>query len=128
MFSSKRWEREQKKIRQEKERKIAKLEREEAKLEREERKLKAEDYILTISAEAYAKATGKELSDYTYKSIYVRNTYTPVDEEYSFSESALENMVEKGEELGAEIIVDVRLSPDRYTDYLLGTAMILKKK
>jgi len=121
MFSSKRWEREQKKIRQEKERKIAKL-------EREERKLKAEDYILTISAEAYAKATGKELSDYTYKSIYVRNTYTRVDEEYSFSESALENMVEKGEELGAEIIVDVRLSPDRYTDYLLGTAMILKKK
>jgi phosphoenolpyruvate carboxylase len=70
---------------------------------------KAQSYVLTMSARDYAEGVGKRLSDYDFMSVFKED---------------LKYMVQRGEEIGAEVIVDARLFS---SDYLLGTALIPKK-
>ena len=84
----------------------------------EQKREKAKTYVLTISDISYVKKVGKRLDDYHNELI---------------EGNSLEDMVVKGEEIGAEVIIATQISKYISTifweeKYYLGTALIPKKK
>ncbi len=102
-------------------------EKKKAEKEREEFKKYAESRILTISASDYVAKEGKNLTDYDFKFIFATRGHFE-----ERSKSAIVRIMEKGIEIGAEVIVDVRVSQKQRSPYvsdlcLIGTALIPKK-
>jgi len=105
-----------------------KHEQEDYKKELERLKEKALEYVLTMSASDYVNGVGKKLTDYKFRLISVESGYGNYHEGYRIKEGCLGRMTREGERINAEIIVDIKPTEDAYREYLIGTALIPKKK
>jgi hypothetical protein len=91
----------------------------------------ASDYLLTTSAEGYATSAGKELSDFSLRSVdgvFLGNS----DLEGTISECKRQ-MIEKAQGLGAEVVTDVKPAISYHKChyqpvYIMGTALIPKQQ
>ena len=102
-----------------------------------ELELKVDKLILTVSASDYVQSVGKNLHDYELRHVSAegKKIYFDVNNENGMQERvylpAAVGLAEKGTELGAEVIVDVRPSHNTWYNcsdlYLVGTALIPKK-
>ena len=102
-----------------------------------ELELIVDKFILTVSASDYVQSIGKNLQNYELRHISAKdkNVYFDIKNENDIQEEvylpAAVGLAEKGTEIGAEVIVDVRPSHHVWHSdsdlYLIGTALIPKK-
>lgn len=80
--------------------------------------------VLTVSARDYCDSASKSLKDYSMISVQSRDSF--------IQEQALLELYRRGNKIGAEKIVDVRLSSRGQgigsEIYLIGTALVPRKK
>ncbi len=95
------------------------------KAEKKEKELieKSREYVLTISASDYVAKEEKSLVDYDFRSVF---------SDESRGRNAIMRMMKRGVEIGAEVIVDVRIAHEQWGSAssilsLFGTALIPKK-
>jgi hypothetical protein len=91
---------------------------------------RALEFILTISAGDYVQSVGRTLEQYDFRAVGAPGYTDYLGQNSTHRDSLLVRLLKQGEKVGAEKIVDVKVSCGEYSGYAyaLGTALIPKTK